>query len=404
VPKVIDFGIAKSTQQRLTEKTLFTQFQQFIGTPAYMSPEQASLSGLDIDTRSDIYALGVLLYELLTGQTPFDTKALLSAGYNEILRVIREVEPPKPSTRLSTMQDEEQTRVASQRRADPKKLGLIIRGDLDWIVMKALEKDRAHRYETANGFASDIKHFLNDEPVTAVAPSMGYRFRKMVRRNRVAFAGAAAVAAALFLGIIGMTALYFRSEQLRKQAQHNLYVSNMNQAQLAWAQNNVGLVRQILEETTDYPDRGFEWYYWQKQTHLELMTLRGHFLVNAVAISPDGQRIVTAGTGNTAQEIAKGDTAIIWDAASGKKLVMLKEQRSIISAAMSPDGHSLATAGFNSSAPRPPLGTIRIWDVASARELLSFTSDRGMTFSVAFSPDSRRIVSAGVNFFCGSIN
>src|SRR5262249_61789428 len=132
----------------LTDKTLFTQFQQFLGTPAYMSPEQTSLSGLDIDTRSDIYALGVLLYELLTGETPFDSKALMKAGYEEILRVIREVEPPKPSTRLSTMRGQDLASVANRRRADPRKLGLLIRGDLDWIVMKALEKDRTRRYET----------------------------------------------------------------------------------------------------------------------------------------------------------------------------------------------------------------------------------------------------------------
>src|SRR5205807_2527414 len=151
VPKVIDFGISKATtDQRLTDKTLFTAFEQFIGTPAYMSPEQAEMSELGIDTRSDIYSLGVLLYELLTGTTPFDSKALLQAGLDEIRRIIREQEPVRPSTRLSTMIDADLTEVARRRQSETVKLSSLIRGDLDWIVMKALEKDRAQRYESAN--------------------------------------------------------------------------------------------------------------------------------------------------------------------------------------------------------------------------------------------------------------
>ncbi len=200
VPKVIDFGIAKATNRELTDKTLFTEFRQFVGTPEYMSPEQAQMSGLDIDTRSDIYALGVLLYELLTGTTPFDARELRAAGLNELQRIIREEEPPKPSTRLSTLGDDI-TSVAKHRRDDPAHLARSLQGDLDWIVMKALEKNRTRRYETANGFAADIRRHLDNEPVIASPPSATYRFKKLVQRNKGVFAATGIVAAALILGL-----------------------------------------------------------------------------------------------------------------------------------------------------------------------------------------------------------
>ena len=202
VPKVIDFGVAKATQARLTEKTLFTRFHQWIGTPAYMSPEQAGLGSLDVDTRSDVYSLGVLLYELLTGRTPFDTQKLLAAGYDAVMRTIREEEPPKPSTRLSTLAEEELSAVAAKRGAEPAKLNRLVRGDLDWIVMKALEKDRQRRYETASAFARDVQCYLEQEPVSAAAPNVFYVSGKFIRRNRsrLAFAGLALVAAILAIG------------------------------------------------------------------------------------------------------------------------------------------------------------------------------------------------------------
>ena len=215
VPKVIDFGIAKATDQRLTDKTLFTAFELFIGTPAYMSPEQAEMSGLDIDTRSDIYALGVLLYELLTGRTPFDQKELVAAGLDELRRIIREQEPVRPSTCLSTLAAADQTSVARQRQAEPPQLIHLVRGDLDWIVMRCLEKDRTRRYDTANGLANDIERHLHNEPVAARPPSRAYRFQKLVRRNKLAFAAASAVAAALVIGL-GLSTWLF----LREQAAH----------------------------------------------------------------------------------------------------------------------------------------------------------------------------------------
>jgi eukaryotic-like serine/threonine-protein kinase len=204
-PMVIDFGIAKATNQRLTEKTLFTDFAQMIGTPAYMSPEQAEMSKLDVDTRTDIYALGVLLYELLTGAPPFSTRELLSLGYREMQRTIAEKEPLRLSTRLSCMANEERTVVAKNRSVEASALAGLFRGDLDWIAMKCLEKDRTRRYETSNGLASDIQRFLADEPVVACPPSAGYRLRKFVRRNKGPVLASGFVVLTLVIGIVGTT-------------------------------------------------------------------------------------------------------------------------------------------------------------------------------------------------------
>jgi WD40 repeat protein/serine/threonine protein kinase len=407
VPKVIDFGVAKVMAGRLTEKTLFTQFQQFIGTAAYMSPEQASLSGLDIDTRSDIYALGVLLYELLTGTTPFDGEELVKAGLDEMRRTIREKEPPRPSNRISTLPGQDLTSTARQRRTDPPKLVHLVRGELDWIVMKALEKDRARRYETANGLAADIKRHLNDEPIVARPPSTVYRFRKSVRRNKLAFAAAGAVAASLVAGLAVSTWLFIRESkahdravaaereqsrlreaaetaqaneaQQRKRAEAQLYVANMNLAPQAWEQHNVARLRELLDQTAAYPQRGFEWYYWQRQPHQELKTLRGHGQpVVSVAFSRDGHRIVTA---------SYDHTATVWDAGSGKELLTLKGHGSVVnSAAFSPDGKRIATGSKDYTA--------KIWDAATGRELLTLNGHTNEVFCVAFSPDGQRIVTS----------
>jgi serine/threonine protein kinase/Flp pilus assembly protein TadD len=275
VPKIIDFGIAKATQMELTEKTVFTRFHQFLGTPAYMSPEQAELTSVDVDTRSDIYSLGVLLYELLTGKTPFDATELLKAGLDEMRRVIREKEPERPSTRLTrelarvggarvtkrmgsvgvppaesgvapdsspaVYKSREEShsdevfggtpKTARETRALPeqtKKLVNLLRGDLDWIVMKCLEKDRARRYETANGLATDIQRHLSNEPVIARPPSNLYRFQKLVRRNKLAFAAGAGIAAALVIGLalalwqsVEKTRAYHRAVAAEREARDN---------------------------------------------------------------------------------------------------------------------------------------------------------------------------------------
>ncbi len=196
VPKIIDFGVAKAISQRLTEKTMFTQFGQIVGTIDYMSPEQAKFNQLDVDTRTDIYSLGVLLYELLTGETPFDKKRLHTVAFDEMVRIIQHEEPPRPSARLTGSVS--LPGIAANRHTDPRRLSLLVRGDLDWIVMKALEKDRTRRYETANALALDVHRHLNSEPVSAGPPSATYRIRKFVRRNQRAIA----IAGALLLGLI----------------------------------------------------------------------------------------------------------------------------------------------------------------------------------------------------------
>ena len=209
IPKVIDFGVAKAMNQRLTDHTIYTMHRQVVGTLQYMSPEQSELSGLDIDTRSDVYALGLLLYELVTGTTPFDKATFDRASFDEKRRIIREEEPPRPSTKITTLGESAST-ISSHRRTDPGRLQRQIRGDLDWIVMKALEKDRGRRYESAASLARDARRFLDDEPIEAGPPSMVYRFRKFVRRNRLALSFA--TAAVVLLAAAG-TWLWFAAAQ-----------------------------------------------------------------------------------------------------------------------------------------------------------------------------------------------
>ncbi len=222
VPKIIDFGVAKATNRRLTEKTLFTEFHQFIGTPEFMSPEQAEMSGLDVDTRSDIYSLGVLLYQLLTGTTPHDAQTLREAGYGELQRIIGEVDPPSLSERVSRMGDA-LIEVAKHRSAEPSALAKLLAGDLDWIVMKALEKDRSRRYATALDLAADIERYLRNEPVLAHAPSAAYRVRKFVRRHRIGVLTASLLLVVILGALVATTISYRRAD---REATRNLAISN----------------------------------------------------------------------------------------------------------------------------------------------------------------------------------
>ncbi|MBE7503628.1 MAG: protein kinase [Verrucomicrobiales bacterium] len=373
VPKIIDFGIAKATTgEPLTDKTVFTAFEQFLGTPAYMSPEQAEMSGLDIDTRSDIYSLGVLLYELLTGTTPFDARDGVP-GIDAMRQTIREKEPMRPSTRLT--QELARSRLREQIK--------LVRGDLDWIVMKCLEKDRTRRYETASGLAADLMRYLENEPVFARPPSTVYRLQKALRRHKLAFATGLVVVTSLLVGLAVSlrSTVEARRERdnatsARHDAEHQVYVSSLREARLAWEDNNFARLRQILAATRNHPDRHFEWWYWQRQAHLDLKTLRGHLApVIAVAFSSDGRRAVTGSYDTTAR---------VWDTEQGTQLMVLHgHSREVRAACFAPGGRHVLTASADKTA--------RLWETATGTESLRLVGHDGWLTSAAFSPDGRLI-------------
>jgi WD40 repeat protein/serine/threonine protein kinase len=367
VPKVIDFGVAKALHQRLTESTLVTQEGQFIGTPEYMSPEQADFTGLDVDTRTDIYSLGVLLYKLLTGFTPFDSEYLLSKGYVEMQRIICQQDPVKPSTKLTTLGDKLED-VARNRGLTADQLRRSVRGDLDWIVMKALEKDRTRRYEAVHSMALDIEHHLNNEPVLARPPSKLYRFQKLVRRNKGLFAAVATVAVVLIVGVVVSTRQAVRATRaereqsrlrqeavaagekearLRQQAEARelamrqlAYASDMSMAQQALAMNDLGRARRLLEGHRPGPGqldlRGWEWRYLWQECRSDALGELHHYpdSVYAVAYSADGKTLAVTGLMQRFVEI--------WDVPGRKRIKTLQPEEGNL-AVFSPRGGLLAT-------------------------------------------------------------
>jgi WD40 repeat protein/serine/threonine protein kinase len=426
--KVIDFGVAKALGQQLTDKTLFTGFAQMIGTPLYMSPEQAALSNVDVDTRSDIYALGVLLYELLTGTTPFDKERLSQVGYDEMRRIIREEEPPRPSTRISTLGQAGAT-VSAQRKSDPKQLSRLFRGELDWIVMKCLEKDRNRRYETANGLAADIERYLHDEPVLACPPSVGYRLRKFVRRNKGQVLTVALVTFSLVFGIVASLYFAFQAEgrardyreaknqsdteaenaraneaqakAARDRARRTLYVARMSPMWRFWQESKITTVRELLRELQPGPGepdvRGWEWHYQWRLAHPELRLLEGHQPRTlhredqTLAFSPDGRWLVSGGMADANTDL------IVWDLAIDREVRRLRDpagtMRLTRRLAFSPDGKTLASGeGWGQER-----CTVRLWDVPSGRLLHTLKGHDEQSIEgisgLAFSPDGRQLAS-----------
>ncbi|MFO1500094.1 MAG: serine/threonine-protein kinase [Verrucomicrobiota bacterium] len=434
MPKVIDFGIAKATNQKLTEKTLFTQYAMMIGTPAYMSPEQAEMSSMDVDTRTDVYSLGVLLYELLTGSTPFPEKRLRSLGYGEMQRVIMEEEPERPSTRLSTLTNEQKSAMSRDHGEEFVALSKLLKGDLDWIVMKCLEKDRTRRYETANGLATDIQRHLQNEPVIARPPSTAYRFQKAWRRNKLVFEAGTAVVAALLFGVIVSTwqatvatraknqatrAEADRAEEARKaqaerdnakaaearaqtarilaetSRQHSrrlLYASDMNLAQQSLKLNNLGRARWLLDQHRPRRDevdlRGWEWrYLWQLTRGDALVTLTNRPTQGfSVTFSTDGKRLAVGWWDGRVD---------LWDVPAQRWVRALTERE------LPHPARVAFSSAPNLLAATSGLGAVTLYDLGSGREsiLWQVTDSGGWDVrDLVFSQDgSKLVVYAGSN-------
>jgi WD40 repeat protein/serine/threonine protein kinase/tetratricopeptide (TPR) repeat protein len=405
VPKVIDFGLAKATSGlQLSEHSLFTAFGTVAGTPLYMAPEQAAFNALDVDTRADIYALGVILYELLTGTTPIQRETFKQAALDEILRVIREVEPPTPSSRIST--SAALPAIAATRQIEPSRLGRFVRGDLDWIVMKALAKERQRRYESAIALAQDLERFVNHEPVSAGPPTASYRLRKFLRRNRPQVVAAVLVLLALAALAAGLarqqklkaekaqTERLLKAESVahreaetaraaeqvqRKKAETYLYYNKIVLAEREWTAGNVARVKELLQQCPPEA-RGWEWRYLDQLCRHELASVQGpdDFLRGA-ALSPDGKWVVSGGGSLTVR---------CWDSSTGKVMHELSEKFQPIWLEVSPDARLVVSVAWH---PFSSTNTATLWDAATGKpiqELLRYQGG-GRPGIATFSPDGQ---------------